>query len=298
MGDTVLIERAGDVIPYVVQVVAAKRPPDSRGRYAFPERCPACGGVAFRPEGEAYWRCMNAPARPSSRSGCATSAPGARWTSSTSARRSVEQLVDRGLVKDFADLYRLDRRRSWPSWSASPTKSAQNLVSAIDGSQDARARPPSERARHPHGGRARRAAAGRRASASLERLAAASEADLAEIARHRPADRGVGRESSSTTDESRVIARPREPGRRSHGARRARSKAPSRSPARRSSSPAPCPRSPATPRASWSSARRTRHLARSRARRTTSWSARRRAARRTTRSGSACPFSTKPLSST
>src|SRR5262249_15983937 len=58
VGDTVLIERAGDVIPYVVQVVAGKRPEGSEP-YRFPERCPACGGVAFRPEGEAYWRCMN-----------------------------------------------------------------------------------------------------------------------------------------------------------------------------------------------------------------------------------------------
>src|SRR5581483_5286538 len=58
VGDTVLIERAGDVIPYVVQVVLARRPPGTRP-FAFPDRCPACGGVAFRPPGEAYWRCLN-----------------------------------------------------------------------------------------------------------------------------------------------------------------------------------------------------------------------------------------------
>ena len=88
VGDTVLIERAGDVIPYVVQVVAAKRPPEAVA-FTFPERCPACGGVAFRPEGEAYWRCMNKrPVRRSSRGALQplrlASAP---WTSSTSARR-------------------------------------------------------------------------------------------------------------------------------------------------------------------------------------------------------------------
>ena len=50
VGDTVLIERAGDVIPYVVQVVASSgRPRPSPSR--FPERCPACGGVAFRAGG-------------------------------------------------------------------------------------------------------------------------------------------------------------------------------------------------------------------------------------------------------
>src|SRR5881396_381914 len=57
VGDTVLIERAGDVIPYVVQVIAAKRAAGAEP-FAFPTSCPACGGVAFRPEREAYWRCM------------------------------------------------------------------------------------------------------------------------------------------------------------------------------------------------------------------------------------------------
>jgi DNA ligase (NAD+) len=71
VGDTVLIERAGDVIPYVVQVVAAKRPPDSQP-FVFPDRCPSCGHATARLPGEAYWRCPNT----------------GRWTSSTSARRS------------------------------------------------------------------------------------------------------------------------------------------------------------------------------------------------------------------
>jgi DNA ligase (NAD+) len=58
VGDTVLIERAGDVIPYVVQVVVTKRPSGSEP-FRFPDTCPACGGVAFRPEGEACWRCRH-----------------------------------------------------------------------------------------------------------------------------------------------------------------------------------------------------------------------------------------------
>ncbi|PYN41011.1 MAG: DNA ligase (NAD(+)) LigA, partial [Candidatus Rokuibacteriota bacterium] len=55
VGDTVLIERAGDVIPYVVQVVLAKRPSDTQP-FTFPSTCPACGGVTARAAGEAYWR--------------------------------------------------------------------------------------------------------------------------------------------------------------------------------------------------------------------------------------------------
>jgi DNA ligase (NAD+) len=133
VGDTVLIERAGDVIPYVVQVVLSKRPPDAAA-YAFPDRCPACGGVAFRPEGEAYWRCMNAacPAQLKER---------LRHFGSRRAmdiehlgEAVVEQLVDRGLVKDFADLYRL-RVPQLVELERLAEKSAQNLAAAIEGSK-------------------------------------------------------------------------------------------------------------------------------------------------------------------
>jgi len=133
VGDTVLIERAGDVIPYVVQVVQSKRPPEAVP-YTFPDRCPACGGVAFRPEGEAYWRCMNTacPAQLKER---------LRHFGSRRAmdiehlgEAVVEQLVDRGLVKDFADLYRLQAAQL-AELDRLAEKSAQNLATAIEGSK-------------------------------------------------------------------------------------------------------------------------------------------------------------------
>jgi DNA ligase (NAD+) len=133
VGDTVLIERAGDVIPYVVQVVLSRRPPEAVP-YAFPDRCPACGGVAFRPEGEAYWRCMNTacPAQLKER---------LRHFGSRRAmdiehlgEAVVEQLVDRGLVKDFADLYRLTAAQL-AELDRLAEKSAQNLATAIEGSK-------------------------------------------------------------------------------------------------------------------------------------------------------------------
>jgi DNA ligase (NAD+) len=133
VGDTVLIERAGDVIPYVVQVVAAKRPPDAVP-YRFPDACPACGGVAFRPEGEAYWRCMNAacPAQLKER---------LRHFGSRRAmdiehlgEAVIDQLVDRHLVDDFADLYRLDVEQV-AELERLADKSARNLVDAISGSR-------------------------------------------------------------------------------------------------------------------------------------------------------------------
>ncbi len=63
IGDTVVIEKAGEVIPAVVKVVVAKRPTGSR-RYHFPEKCPACGTTAVRLEGEVAWRCPNSACPP------------------------------------------------------------------------------------------------------------------------------------------------------------------------------------------------------------------------------------------
>ena len=134
VGDTVLIERAGDVIPYVVQVVAARRPPEAVP-YRFPERCPACGGVAFRPEGEAYWRCTNTacPAQLKER---------LRHFGSRRAMdiehlgdAVIDQLVDRGLVKDFGDLYTL-RVDQLAALERLADRSARNLHDAIQGSKE------------------------------------------------------------------------------------------------------------------------------------------------------------------
>src|SRR5947207_10054948 len=126
VGDTVLIERAGDVIPYVVQVVAAKRPADS-AEYRFPEACPACGGVAFRPEGEVYWRCQNTacPAQLKER----LRHFGSRRAMDIEGlgEAAVEQLVDRGQVKSFADLYDLTAEEV-AEYERFAEKSAENLV--------------------------------------------------------------------------------------------------------------------------------------------------------------------------
>jgi DNA ligase (NAD+) len=177
VGDTVLIERAGDVIPYVVQVVLSKRPADA-AEFRFPDRCPACGGVAFRPEGEAYWRCMNAacPAQLKER---------LRHFGSRRAmdiehlgEAVVEQLVDRGLVHDFAGLYRLTVAQL-AELERLAEKSAQNLASAIEGSKGrGLARLLNALGIRMVGERVARVLAMR--FGSLERLIGASEAVLAE----------------------------------------------------------------------------------------------------------------------
>jgi DNA ligase (NAD+) len=134
VGDTVLIERAGDVIPYLVQVVTAKRTEPPPEPFRMPGHCPACGGLAARVEGEAVWRCTNTacPAQLRERL--------FHWGS----RRAMDieglgevvirQLVERGLVRDFADLYGLPVE-TLAGLERLADKSAQNLHRAIEASK-------------------------------------------------------------------------------------------------------------------------------------------------------------------
>src|SRR5438876_684478 len=133
VGDTVLIERAGDVIPYVVQVIAGKRPPDSKA-FEFPRECPSCKHEVIRIPGEAYWRCPNSacPAQLKER---------LRHFGSRRAmdiehlgEAVIEQLVERRLVGSFADLYRLTVG-DLVELERLAEKSAHNLVTAIEGSK-------------------------------------------------------------------------------------------------------------------------------------------------------------------
>lgn len=133
VGDTVLIERAGDVIPYVVQVVMAKRPEGTEA-FQFPDRCPECGGVAFRPAGEAYWRCTNAACPAQLKERLRHFASRRAMDIEGLGEAAVDQLVDRGLVGDFADLYALDVERL-ADLARFAEKSAKNLVDAIAASK-------------------------------------------------------------------------------------------------------------------------------------------------------------------
>ena len=177
VGDTVLIERAGDVIPYVVQVIAARRP-SGAAPFRFPERCPACDGAATRPEGEAHWRCTNG--------GCPAQLKerlrhfGSRRAMDIEhlGESAIEQLVDKGLVKDFADLYTLSVD-DVAGLERFAEKSAANLVAAIAASRGrGLARLLGALGVRLVGERVGELLAAR--FGSLARLGAASEAELAE----------------------------------------------------------------------------------------------------------------------
>jgi DNA ligase (NAD+) len=134
VGDTVVVERAGDVIPQVVRVLVEKRLVESTP-FVMPTHCPACHTATYRPAGEAVARCPNAvcPAQIKER----LLHYGARRAMDIDGLGTaiVEQLVERGLVHDFADLYALDVP-TLAKLERLADKSASNLVTAIDRSRD------------------------------------------------------------------------------------------------------------------------------------------------------------------
>jgi len=135
IGDTVIVRRAGDVIPEVVQVVLSRRPKDAK-RIRLPKKCPACGSEVVRPEGEAVARCSG---------GLICAAQRKEQLRHFASRRAmdieglgekiVDQLVDTDVVHTPADIYRL-KAEQLADMERLGEKSAQNLVEAIAKSKD------------------------------------------------------------------------------------------------------------------------------------------------------------------
>ena len=134
-GDTVIVRRAGDVIPEIVGPVPAKRPKSARA-WRMPKRCPACQTELVRPEGEADHRCPN-------KRGCPMQ--NEEWLFHFAGRGAMDieglgyktgmLLRDRGLVMDPGDIYSLteDQLATLPGFKR---KSIDNLLAAVAGSKD------------------------------------------------------------------------------------------------------------------------------------------------------------------
>jgi DNA ligase (NAD+) len=105
-GDTVIIEKAGDVIPRVVAPVLGLRPPDSVP-WVMPTACKACGSTLKRDEEEVVWRCENASCPARLRRSLEHFAGRSAMNIEGLGESLVDQLIEQGLVHDFADLYRL-----------------------------------------------------------------------------------------------------------------------------------------------------------------------------------------------
>jgi DNA ligase (NAD+) len=133
VGDTVLVQRAGDVIPEVVKVIIEERPPGAQP-FKMPTNCPVCGTQLVRPEGarlrEKVTRCPNPDCFASRTRGIQHFAGKGAMDIDGLGEKIVQQLVEVGLVKDVSDLYRLTEDDLTPL-ERFAEKSAQNIISAI-----------------------------------------------------------------------------------------------------------------------------------------------------------------------
>lgn len=134
IGDTAFVRRAGDVIPEVVRVFPERRPTGAKP-VRLPKRCPVCGADVIKPEGEAVARCSGGLYCPAQRREAIKHFAARRAMDIEGlGDKLVEQLVDRGLVKDPADLYALTREQI-AGLERMAEKSAQNLLEALDKSK-------------------------------------------------------------------------------------------------------------------------------------------------------------------
>jgi DNA ligase (NAD+) len=134
VGDTVVVERAGEVIPHVVMVVKEKRTGKEKP-FPVPEKCPVCGSRVLREEGEVAARCigLNCPAQVQER---------IRHFASRGAmdieglgEKNVELLYSKGLINHFIDIYKL-KKEDLLNLPRFAEKSAQNLIEAIERSKN------------------------------------------------------------------------------------------------------------------------------------------------------------------
>jgi DNA ligase (NAD+) len=133
IGDYVLVERGGDVIPKVVKVIETKRTGKEK-KFRMPAKCPVCGGVISRPEGEALSRCVAAD--------CGAQLVGRLLHFASRRAMRIEglgealaiQVLDRKLVKDVADLYALTLE-DLASLDRMAKKSASNVLGQIEDSK-------------------------------------------------------------------------------------------------------------------------------------------------------------------
>ncbi|MBI4164873.1 MAG: NAD-dependent DNA ligase LigA [Acidobacteria bacterium] len=133
IGDSVLIQRAGEVIPQVVKVV---KPAEDGRAFKMPAKCPVCGGEVRRSEEEVAYRCVNVACPARLKESLLHFAGRRAMNIDGLGDKIVDQLVDKGLVRDVADLYSLTQE-GLAKLERMAEKSAQNLVDEIENSKKA-----------------------------------------------------------------------------------------------------------------------------------------------------------------
>ncbi|HWP44049.1 MAG TPA: NAD-dependent DNA ligase LigA, partial [Blastocatellia bacterium] len=138
IGDYVLIEKSGEIIPQVVKVIESKR----KGReselreFAMPSLCPVCGEEVVRLVGEVAWRCVNSSCPARLKAGLKQFASRRAMRIEGLGDALIDQLTSKGLVRDFADLYHLkEHREELIALERMGEKSADNLLRQIDESR-------------------------------------------------------------------------------------------------------------------------------------------------------------------
>lgn len=134
IGDTVVIQRAGDVIPEIVKVVESKRQKNAKP-FVIPHKCPVCGEPAEKPEDEAVLRCVN-PTCPAMLKGSLKHFVARRAMNIEGlGDKLIDAFVDAGFVKRPSDLYKLTVEKIL-SFERQGEKSAQNLIDSIETSKN------------------------------------------------------------------------------------------------------------------------------------------------------------------
>ncbi|HYL13006.1 MAG TPA: NAD-dependent DNA ligase LigA [Terriglobales bacterium] len=134
IGDWVQVERGGDVIPKVVSVVEDKDHPRGHKSFQMPDRCPVCGGHVVRTEGEADHRCINTNCPAKLRESVLHFASRGVMNIEGMGDALVNQLTDRGMVKNVADIYKLTKD-DLLKLERMGDKSAQNVLDEIEASK-------------------------------------------------------------------------------------------------------------------------------------------------------------------
>ena len=134
IGDWVEVERGGDVIPKVTRVIEDKNHPRGHKSFHMPEKCPVCGTKVVRTEGEVDYRCVNANCPAKLRETILHFASRHVMNIEGMGDALVNQLTERGLVKNVADIYRLTRQ-DLLSLERMGDKSAQNVLDEIEASK-------------------------------------------------------------------------------------------------------------------------------------------------------------------
>lgn len=134
-GDTVLVQRAGDVIPEVVKVITSKRS-GSEIKYLMPDACPACSQKVYKTETEAVYRCINARCPAVVKEGIRHFVSRDAMNIEGLGDKLISQVVMQGLVHDVADLYYVSLDQ-WQKLERMAERSAQNTIQAVQKSKQA-----------------------------------------------------------------------------------------------------------------------------------------------------------------